>query len=161
MASYVRVMTAPFSLLMAKSQSAQSSGRVFDAIAQAAEGAVQVPWGQISSAITRAHADQSPAVGGGIAAPYAEVEGMEQSVCVFMSLPQGIELDSPDGEPVDLFFAFLWSPATSTHTRLRMRAEVSRHFKERKLGDVVRGAPDHDTRQAIFKEVWPTAGWLG
>ncbi len=51
----------------------------------------------------------STAIGEGIAVPHCRLEGMSNVIGAIVLLSEGIEFNSPDGKPVDIFF-FIISP---------------------------------------------------
>ncbi len=49
----------------------------------------------------------STALGAGVALPHGRVDGLDESVGAIVKLSEGIDFDSPDGQPVQLIFGLL------------------------------------------------------
>ncbi|MFH2006352.1 MAG: PTS sugar transporter subunit IIA [bacterium] len=67
----------------------------------------------------------STGVGSGIAIPHCVVTGLDETVCVLVQIPIGVEYDAVDGAPVYFVFMLL-SPTDAMGIHLRMLARVSR-----------------------------------
>jgi len=70
-------------------------------------------------------AQQSTAIGGGIALPHAIVGGLGGTVLLVGRCPEGLDFDALDSLPVDLFFLLL-SPPDAKDEHLRLLARVAR-----------------------------------
>lgn len=57
--------------------------------------------------LARRHARRSVALGHGVAVPHAAVGGLGQPVAVYLRAPAGVEMASPDNEPVTEVLALL------------------------------------------------------
>ncbi len=69
-------------------------------------------------------AEFSTAVGDGIAIPHAKVAAVKQPGLAAMTVPGGVDWNSPDGEPADLMF-MIAAPEGEANTHLEMLAKLS------------------------------------
>lgn len=83
----------------------------------------------------------STAIGDGIAIPHGKIRGVDQIVGVFGRAPNGVEFESLDGKPTNLFF-LLVAPEDSASLHLKALARVSRLFRDNAFRDHLMGAQD-------------------
>ena len=69
-------------------------------------------------------AEFSTAVGDGIAIPHAKVAAVKQPGLAAMTVPGGVDWNSPDGKPADLMF-MIAAPEGEANTHLEMLAKLS------------------------------------
>ena len=74
----------------------------------------------------------STALGQGIAIPHGRVDHLKSMVGAFMRVDDGVEFDSIDGEPVDLFFA-LFVPSKTNDSHLEMLSRLAALFSDIEL----------------------------
>jgi nitrogen PTS system EIIA component len=83
----------------------------------------------------------STAIGDGIAIPHGKIRGVSQIVGVFGRALKGVDFDSLDGRPTNLFF-LLVAPENSASLHLKALARVSRLFRDNAFRDHLMGAGD-------------------
>ncbi|MGH7839558.1 MAG: PTS sugar transporter subunit IIA [Candidatus Binataceae bacterium] len=83
----------------------------------------------------------STAIGDGIAIPHGKARGVKQIIGVFGRAPGGVDFDSLDGKPTNLFF-LLVAPEDSASLHLKALARVSRLFRDNAFRDHLLGARD-------------------
>ncbi len=71
----------------------------------------------------------STALGQGIAIPHGRITHLKSMVGAFMRVDRGVEFDSIDGEPVDLFFA-LFVPANTNEKHLETLSHLAALFSD-------------------------------
>ncbi len=71
----------------------------------------------------------STAIGDGIAIPHGKLKGVDRIVGAFGRSVNGLDFDSLDGKPTNLFF-LLVAPEDSASLHLKALARVSRLFKD-------------------------------
>lgn len=83
----------------------------------------------------------STALGHGIALPHAAVPGLEDPRIVFVRLATPLNMDAPDGQPVDLVCALV-VPDRFIDGKLRLLAEVAETLEHPATRARLRAAPD-------------------
>lgn len=91
----------------------------------------------------------STGLGRGIAIPHVKFKDLSDIVCVFARLPEPIEFDSHDSEPVDLIFMLL-APEHAGGDHLKALARISRLVREPKMLERLRGAGDEASLRAVL-----------
>lgn len=81
----------------------------------------------------------STALGHGVAIPHAVLDEISRPAASLTRLSQGIDFDSPDYEPVDLFLTILW-PQENVTGFLPALAQASRLLRSVTLRDRLREA---------------------
>lgn len=89
----------------------------------------------------------STGIGEGIAIPHGKLRELKDVVAVFGRSPEGVDFDSMDGAPVQLFF-LLMAPENSASTHLKALARISRLLKDRGFREELLQA---DTQEALFE----------
>lgn len=82
----------------------------------------------------------STALGQGIAIPHGRIAHLKSMVGAFMRVNNGVEFDSIDGEPVDLFFA-LFVPADTNELHLEALSHLAALFSDLDLVAQLRKEP--------------------
>ncbi|MCH2185183.1 PTS sugar transporter subunit IIA [Myxococcota bacterium] len=72
---------------------------------------------------------QSTGIGEGVAIPHGKVAGLESLVASFARCREGLDFDSIDGQPTQLFF-LLVVPEHSGGAHLKALARISRFFRD-------------------------------
>lgn len=88
----------------------------------------------------------STGLGKGVAIPHGRLRSGKHAVIAFQSLTEGVDFDSPDGEPVDLLCALV-VPAESTEEHLQILALLTEMFSDTELREKVR---DTHSDQALY-----------
>lgn len=83
----------------------------------------------------------STGLGNGVAIPHGRVKGIDSPVGAFMRVPEGVDFEATDGQPVDLIFALL-VPADCTEEHLQILASVAGKFSDDAFTTAVRSAAD-------------------
>lgn len=91
----------------------------------------------------------STGIGEGIAIPHGKLKELQSVVAVFGRSPEGVEFDSMDGAPVQLFF-LLVAPENSASTHLKALARISRLLKDRGFREELLQA---QTQEALFEVI--------
>lgn len=91
----------------------------------------------------------STGLGHGVAIPHARMKNLERAVGAVVSLPQGIDFDAIDGQPVDLLFALL-VPEESRQEHLEILAELAEMFQNQELLAQLRAAMSSSDMQSIL-----------
>jgi PTS system nitrogen regulatory IIA component len=89
----------------------------------------------------------STGIGEGIAIPHGKLKELNDVVAVFGRSPDGIDFDSMDGAPAQLFF-LLMAPENSASTHLKALARISRLLKDRAFREELLHA---DSQEELFE----------
>ncbi len=91
----------------------------------------------------------STGLGKGVALPHGRVKDIDQTICAFFQLREGIDFDSIDQQPVDLVCALL-VPQSSTDEHLRLLASLADIFRDEEFCSRLRKA---SSREALYREL--------
>lgn len=81
----------------------------------------------------------STALGRGVALPHGRVKDIDQTLCAFLQLREGIDFDSNDHQPVDLLCALV-VPEHSTDEHLKILAALAEMFRNEAFCEQLRKA---------------------
>lgn len=93
----------------------------------------------------------STAMGRGVAAPHARMDGLDRVLGVFFQLERGIDFDAQDDEPADLVFALI-APQTAGSEHLLALARVSRALRDAATCAKLRSCDDAAAIYAVLTE---------
>jgi len=93
----------------------------------------------------------STAIGDGIAIPHGKLRGVKTIVGAFGRHVKGVDFDSLDGGPSQLFFVLV-APEDSASLHLKALARVSRLLKEGSFRERLIAAKDADELYRLIKE---------
>jgi PTS system nitrogen regulatory IIA component len=93
----------------------------------------------------------STAIGDGIAIPHGKLRGVTKIIGAFGRHAQGVDFDSLDGGPSQLFFVLV-APEDSASLHLKALARVSRLLKEGSFREHLIGATDAAELYRLIKE---------
>jgi PTS system nitrogen regulatory IIA component len=93
----------------------------------------------------------STAIGDGIAIPHGKLRGITKILGVFGRSTAGVDFDSLDGNPTQLFFLLI-APEDSASLHLKALARVSRLFKDAGFRQHLLEAPDAAEIYRLLKE---------
>ncbi len=93
----------------------------------------------------------STGVGKGVAIPHARVMGLDRIVGLFARLPNPIEFDSVDDQPVDLVFMLL-APEEAGAEHLKALAKVSRLLRSDDMCKKLRLTADSSALYAMLAQ---------
>jgi len=98
----------------------------------------------------------STGLGHGVAIPHGRLAGLDKTIGVFLRVPNGVDFDAPDNEPVDLVFALL-VPEESTEEHLRVLANIASYFNAEASRDALRvGISPQKARELLCQADQPT-----
>lgn len=92
---------------------------------------------------------QSTGIGEGVAIPHGKIGGLDRLVATFARSTDGVDFESIDGQPTQLFF-LLVVPEQSGGQHLKALARISRFFRDASFREKLLGAEDLD---AIFRSI--------
>lgn len=92
---------------------------------------------------------QSTGIGEGVAIPHGKIEGLDRLVATFARSTAGVDFESIDGQPTQLFF-LLVVPEQSGGQHLKALARISRFFRDASFREKLLGATDLDQ---IFRSI--------
>lgn len=81
----------------------------------------------------------STGLGNGIALPHARMPQVAKAVGAFIQIPNGVDFDAVDNQPVDLAFAML-VPEKATEEHLKLLAQLAKMFSDSEFCDNLRKA---------------------
>jgi nitrogen PTS system EIIA component len=93
----------------------------------------------------------STAIGDGIAIPHGKLRGVTKIIGAFGRHQKGVDFDSLDGGPSQLFFVLV-APEDSASLHLKALARVSRLLKEASFRSRLLAAKDSDELYSLIKE---------
>jgi PTS system nitrogen regulatory IIA component len=93
----------------------------------------------------------STAIGDGIAIPHGKLRGVAKIIGAFGRHVAGVDFDSLDGGPSQLFFVLV-APEDSASLHLKALARVSRLLKESSFREHLLAAKDADELYTLIKE---------
>ena len=93
----------------------------------------------------------STAIGDGIAIPHGKLRGVTKIIGAFGRHVEGVDFDSLDGGPSQLFFVLV-APEDSASLHLKALARVSRLLKEASFREHLIAAKDSDEIYRLIKE---------
>jgi nitrogen PTS system EIIA component len=93
----------------------------------------------------------STAIGDGIAIPHGKLRGVTKIIGAFGRHAQGVDFDSLDGEPSQIFFVLV-APEDSASLHLKALARVSRLLKEASFRSHLLAAKDSAELYSLIKE---------
>jgi PTS system nitrogen regulatory IIA component len=93
----------------------------------------------------------STAIGDGIAIPHGKLRGVTKIIGAFGRHVNGVDFDSLDGGPSQLFFVLV-APEDSASLHLKALARVSRLLKEGSFRERLLAAKDADELYRLIKE---------
>ena len=96
----------------------------------------------------------STGLGKGVAIPHGRLKSGDRAIAAFIQLEEGVDFDSPDGEPVDLLCALL-VPQESTDEHLQILASLTEMFRNVDLRDHLRQASDDEALFEALSECFP------
>jgi fructose-specific phosphotransferase system IIA component len=85
--------------------------------------------GEILDRVMRREAMMTTGIGNGVAIPHGKARSVSRMAAACAVVPEGLEFESEDGQPVHLIVLFV-SPENDTTLHVRMLASLSRLLKE-------------------------------
>ncbi|MES9993460.1 MAG: PTS IIA-like nitrogen regulatory protein PtsN [Candidatus Thiodiazotropha sp.] len=93
----------------------------------------------------------STGLGKGIALPHARMPQISEALAAFIQLPQGIDFDAIDNQPVDLAFAML-VPEEATDEHLQLLAKLAQMFDDQDFCSALRQATTTDELYKLIQQ---------
>ena len=126
---------------------------VLDVVAETKSGVLEEMAGALAAAVpsidperllevlTEREALQSTGIGEGVAIPHGKLPGLDSLVAGFARSRKGLDFDSIDGEPTELFFLLVVPEHAGGRQHLKALARISRFCRNpefrKKLGEAV------------------------
>lgn len=123
---------------------ASSKKHALEIVSELLEPLAHIPNEDIFAALCERERLGCTAVGSGVAIPHARIEGLKQTVGVFVRLAEPIEFDTAEQDPVGLIFGFLApidaseADAEQLESLTRMLSDVAFVKRLRDAGDCSR-----------------------
>ena len=95
--------------------------------------------GEILDRVIRREAMMSTGIGNGVAIPHGKAKAAERMMAACAVAPEGLEFESEDGQPAQLFVLFV-SPENAATLHVKVLANISRLFKEESVRKTLREA---------------------
>lgn len=95
--------------------------------------------GEILDRVLRRESMMTTGIGNGVAIPHGKARAVDRMVAACAVAPEGVDFESEDGQPVQLFVLFV-SPETATTQHVRALANLSRLLKEESVRRSLREA---------------------
>ncbi len=108
-----------------------------------------VPAERLLEVLSEREGLQSTGIGEGVAIPHGKMAGLDRLMASFARSPAGVDFDSIDGQPTQLYF-LLVVPEQSGGQHLKALARISRFFRDSAFRDKLMGAT---TRDDIFRAI--------
>lgn len=119
-----------------------------DALAKAEPG---VDGGQLLSILLAREELQSTGIGESVAIPHGKLPGLSRLLASFARSRGGVDFDSIDGQPTQLFF-LLVVPEASGGQHLKALARISRFFRDDAFRDRLLACESHDDVMRVIEE---------
>jgi nitrogen PTS system EIIA component len=107
--------------------------------------------GELNAVLAERERLGSTAIGDGIAIPHGKLRGVTKIIGAFGRHAEGVDFDSLDGGPSQLFFVLV-APEDSASLHLKALARVSRLLKESSFRSRLLAAKDADELYSLIKE---------
>jgi len=92
----------------------------------------------------------STGIGHGVAVPHAYATGLDEMIVAFFRIPEGLEFDAIDGQPVYMAF-ILAGPRSSDQLHLRLLARIAKLVSHNSFYDRILKASGHREIISAFK----------
>lgn len=92
----------------------------------------------------------STGIGNGVAVPHAYSSGLDRMILAFFRIPEGLEFDAVDRQPVHLAF-ILAGPRSSENLHLKLLARIAKLFSHNSFYENILEAPGKKKIISIFK----------
>ena len=119
------------------------------ALAREAGARLDRPWLLIHERLRTREALGPTGFGGGVAIPHARLPGLSRCVALVARLPQSVDWQANDGEPVDILVLLL-SPEDAGADHLKALARISRTLRDTATLPALRAAETGEAMQAIL-----------
>ena len=106
--------------------------------------------GEVLDRVLRREAMMSTGIGNGVAIPHGKAKLVDRMVAACGVSPEGIEFESADGEPAQLFI-LLVAPESGGALHVKVLANISRLLKEESVRQSLREAPNAEAFVAALR----------
>ena len=106
--------------------------------------------GEVLDRVLRREAMMSTGIGNGVAIPHGKAKLVDRMVAACGVSPDGIEFESADGEPAQLFI-LLVAPESGGALHVKVLANISRLLKEESVRQSLREAPNAEAFVAALR----------
>jgi len=120
--------------------------------ARLAENQDEVSSSDIFNSLLARERLSSTGLGRGVALPHGRVKDIDQTLCAFLQLREGIDFDSNDHQPVDLLCALV-VPEHSTDEHLKILATLAEMFRNEAFCERLRKA---SSSEELYQQL---TGW--
>jgi PTS system nitrogen regulatory IIA component len=127
------------------------------ALAREAGARLDIPWLLIHERLRTREALGATGFGGGVAIPHARLPGLAACVAMVARLPQPIDWQANDGEPVDMLVLLL-SPEAAGADHLKALARISRTLRDPVSLPALRAADTGEAMRAALARTTANAG---
>lgn len=94
----------------------------------------------------------STGIGHGIALPHGRLSNCADTICIFISLSEGVDFDAIDKQPVKLIFALL-IPENSTEEHLQILARLAEFFQVEENRQILDNATSAESVYKLFNNI--------
>ena len=123
--------------------------QLFTKIANICEKNINIPKSKFLSGLLDKESDENSGIGGGVAIPNIQIDGVKNMFGIFIKLNKSINFNSLDNEPVDIIFTLIL-PQNYHPIHLNILAFLSRLFTNNKNLKNLRASLDKETIYAIL-----------
>ena len=129
-----------------------------DGAAKGAPGSAEAPAGvsdmDILDALISRERLGSTGLGHGIALPHSRIRDLEQPLAALVTLKDGVDFQSGDGQPVDVVLGLL-VPEDCSDEHLKILATLARRFSDEELREALRDCEDGEALLARLAALPP------
>lgn len=93
----------------------------------------------------------STGIGAGVALPHGRIDGLSETLAIFMSLTEPLDFDAADNQPVNLVFAML-VPEHATDAHLKLLAQIASLFREPELRAALNSSTSAEEMHALLTD---------
>jgi Kef-type K+ transport system membrane component KefB len=129
---------------------ATTRAEAIQALAASAAAAAGLDKAAVTQAVLNRERVMSTGIGHEVAVPHARLDGLKKPVLVLGHSPEGVDFDSPDGEPARLVFLLL-TPRDDASAQLQVLSQIARLFQDAKARAVVYESDSVDVVRALIK----------
>lgn len=120
------------------------------ALSERAAAAADLDPGAVSGAVLARERIMTTSLGQEIAVPHARFDGLEEPVLVLGHSREGIDFDSPDGEPTRLVFLLL-TPQEDTSVQVQIMGQIARLFGDPEIRSAAYESDSIEELRALVK----------
>lgn len=107
---------------------------------------------RLMEVLTEREALQSTGIGEGVAIPHGKLPGLDELVAGFARSRKGIDFESIDGQPTELFFLLVVPEHTGGRRHLKALARISRFCRDTDFRKKLSEASSLDEVVAVIEE---------